>query len=100
MKQSKRHVQVSTARTFLLWQRKYASSHKNPSNQQVKSTSQIDTIIEIVVREAASAMQGVVLAVQTNLQYIDANKQALDAIFTAYCVFTQIGNVTAASSMI
>ncbi|MDM5234391.1 hypothetical protein [Lysinibacillus pakistanensis] len=45
-------------------------------------------------------MQGVVLAVQTNLQYIDANIQVLDAIFTAYCGFIQIDNVTAASSVI
>lgn len=42
-------------------------------------------------------MQGVVLAVQTNLQYIDANIQVLDAIFTAYCGFIQIDNVTAVS---
>lgn len=63
-----------------------------------KSTSQIATIIEMVVWEAAKAsdaIQGVVLAV--NQHSIDINKQTLHVIFTAYCGFTQIDNVIAVS---
>jgi len=74
---------------FLLWQRKYASS-QYPPNQQAK--------LPRLSREAAKAsdaIQGVVLAV--NQYSIDIKKQALDAIFTAYCGFTQIDNVIAMS---
>ncbi|MGE7112396.1 methyl-accepting chemotaxis protein [Lysinibacillus sp. NPDC047702] len=74
------------------------------AEESAKSTSQIATIIDMVVREAANAsdaMQSVVLAVQTNTQYIDANKQALDAILQHIVdTVTQIDNVTAASSVI
>jgi len=74
------------------------------AEESAKSTSQIATIIDMVVREAAKAsdaMQSVVLAVQTNTQYIDANKQALDAILQHIVdTVAQIDNVTAASSVI
>ena len=74
------------------------------AEESAKSTSQIATIIDMVVREAANAsdaMQSVVLAVQTNTQYIDANKQALDAILQHIVdTVAQIDNVTAASSVI
>ena len=74
------------------------------AEESAKSTSQIATIIDMVVREAAKAsdaMQSVVLAVQTNTQYIDANKQALDAILQHIVdTVAQIDNVTVASSVI
>ncbi|WP_342532969.1 methyl-accepting chemotaxis protein [Lysinibacillus sp. FSL K6-0057] len=74
------------------------------AEESAKSTSQIALIIDMVVREAAKAsdaMQSVVLAVQTNTQYIDANKQALDAILRHIVdTVAQIDNVTAASSVI
>ncbi|AVK84378.1 methyl-accepting chemotaxis protein [Lysinibacillus sp. B2A1] len=74
------------------------------AEESAKSTSQIATIIDMVVREAAKAsdaMQSVVLAVQTNKQYIDANKQALDAILQHIVdTVAQIDNVTVASSVI
>lgn len=74
------------------------------AEESAKSTSQIASIIDMVVREAAKAsdaMQSVVLAVENNTQYIDANKQALDAILRHIVdTVAQIDNVTAASSVI
>ncbi|MCM0624223.1 methyl-accepting chemotaxis protein [Lysinibacillus sp. OL1_EC] len=74
------------------------------AEESAKSTSQIASIIDMVVREAAKAsdaMQTVVLAVENNTQYIDANKQALDAILRHIVdTVAQIDNVTAASSVI
>jgi methyl-accepting chemotaxis protein len=69
-----------------------------------KSTSQIAAIIDTVVKEtvkASDAMQNVVAAVQTNTQYLDANKRALDAILQHIVdTVAQIDEVTTASHLI
>ncbi|KOY80879.1 methyl-accepting chemotaxis protein [Lysinibacillus macroides] len=74
------------------------------AEESAKSTNQIAAIIDMVVKEAAKAseaMQSVVLAVQTNTHYIDANKQALDAILQHIVdTVAQINHVTAASGTI
>ncbi len=74
------------------------------AEESAKSTSQIAAIIDTVVREAvkaSEAMQHVVTAVQTNTQYIDANKQALDDILQHIVdTVAQIDDVTTASHLI
>ena len=74
------------------------------AEESAKSTSQIAAIIDTVVREAvkaSDAMQHVVTAVQTNTQYIDANKQALDDILQHIVdTVAQIDDVTTASHLI
>ncbi|MED4698675.1 methyl-accepting chemotaxis protein [Lysinibacillus capsici] len=74
------------------------------AEESAKSTSQIAAIIDTVVKEtvkAGDAMQNVVAAVQTNTQYLDANKQALDAILQHIVdTVAQIDEVTTASQLI
>lgn len=74
------------------------------AEESAKSTSQIAAIIDTVVKEtvkAGDAMQNVVAAVQTNTQYLDANKQALDAILQHIVdTVAQIDEVTTASHLI
>lgn len=74
------------------------------AEESAKSTSQIAAIIDTVVKEtvkAGDAMQNVVAAVQTNTQYLDANKQALDAILQhIFDTVAQIDEVTTASHLI
>lgn len=74
------------------------------AEESAKSTSQIAAIIDTVVKETAKAgdaMQNVVAAVQTNTQYLDANKQALDAILQHIVdTVAQIDEVTTASHLI
>lgn len=74
------------------------------AEESAKSTSQIAAIIDTVVKEtvkAGDAMQNVVAAVQTNTQYLDANKQALDVILQHIVVtVAQIDEVTTASQLI
>ena len=79
---------------FRLWQRKY-SLQKNQPNQQAKSPP---LLIWLLGAKASDAMQSVVLAVENNTQYIDANKQALDAILRHIVdTVAQIDNVTGTS---
>lgn len=74
------------------------------AEESAKSTNQIAAIIDTVVKDtvkAGDAMQNVVAAVQTNTQYLDANKQALDAILQHINdTVAQIDEVTTASHLI
>lgn len=74
------------------------------AEESAKSTNQIAAIIDKVVKDtvkAGDAMQNVVAAVQTNTQYLDANKQALDAILQHIVdTVAQIDEVTTASHLI
>ncbi|GLC89271.1 methyl-accepting chemotaxis protein [Lysinibacillus piscis] len=74
------------------------------AEESSKSTSQISLIIENVLQEstlASQSMNGVVQEVQTSVQLIDANKQALDDIMqNILAMVEQIQHVTAASASI
>ncbi|MEK5232521.1 methyl-accepting chemotaxis protein [Lysinibacillus sp. FSL K6-0232] len=74
------------------------------AEESAQATSQIAVIIDMVVKEAVTAsdaMQQVVTAMQTNTEYIAANKQALDTILQHIVdTVAQINHVTVAATMI